>query len=85
MIISVINAELRDDYEVYVEFDNGAKGVIDFKKILEDERSQLMRDLLNKELFKTMKINLDTLCWDNDVDFAPDYLYEQVMAAKKVA
>ena len=85
MIISVINAELRDDYEVYVEFDNGANGVIDFKKILEDERSQLMRDLLNKELFKTMKINLDTLCWDNDVDFAPDYLYEQVMAAKKVA
>lgn len=24
------------------------------------------------------KVNLNTLCWDNNVDFAPDYLLKQV-------
>jgi len=33
---------------------------------------------LNIELFKTVKVNLNTLCWANEVDFAPDYLYMQI-------
>jgi hypothetical protein len=37
------------------------------------------------KLFKTVKANLNTLCWDNDADFAPDYLYEQVKTDKNVA
>jgi hypothetical protein len=29
---------------------------------------------------------MDTLCWDNGVDFAPEYLYERIMEGiKKVA
>jgi hypothetical protein len=32
---------------------------------------------LNK--FKTVRLDMDTLCWDNGVDFAPEYLYEQVL------
>jgi hypothetical protein len=25
----------------------------------------------------------DTLCWDNGVDFAPEYLYEKIKGEKK--
>jgi hypothetical protein len=32
-----------------------------------------------------MKVNLHTLCWDNEVDFAPDYLYDQIKMQEKVA
>jgi hypothetical protein len=41
--------------------------------------------VVNLELFNTVKLGLDTLCWDNGVDFAPEYLYEQIKAEKKVA
>jgi hypothetical protein len=40
---------------------------------------------LNKDLFKTVKVNLNTLCWDNDVDFAPDYLFDQIKIQEKAA
>ena len=76
-MIRVINAEIKNDYKIDIEFNNGIKGLIDFKKILEEDHREIIRELLNKELFKTMKINLNTLCWDNEADFAPDYLYEQ--------
>jgi len=84
-MIRVINAEIKNDYIIYIEFNNGTKGTIDFKKILEEDHREIIRELLNKELFKTVKVNLNTLCWDNEVDFAPDYLYEQIEIKEKVA
>ena len=77
-MIQVINAELRDEYKIFLEFSDGENGIIDFKKILEDDHRGIIKELLNKELFKTAKVNLNTLCWDNEVDFAPDYLYKQI-------
>jgi len=84
-MIHVINAELKNDYNVYIEFNNGNKGTINFKDILENDNREIFRELLNKELFKTLKVNLNTLCWDNEVDFAPDYLYERMKMEEKVA
>ena len=77
-MIKIIDAELRDDYTVYVEFNDGKSGFISFKKILETDHRQVIRDLLRKEVFDTLKINLNTLCWDNGVDFSPDFLYQHV-------
>ncbi|MFP3090186.1 DUF2442 domain-containing protein [Treponema sp. TIM-1] len=84
-MIRVINAELKGEYKILVEFNDGIKGIMDFKKILEEDHREIVRELLNMDLFKTVKVNLNTLCWDNDVDFAPDYLYEQIRASKNVA
>jgi len=77
-MIKVINAEIKNDYVICVEFNDGKNGTIDFKKILEEDHREIIRELLDKELFKTVKVNLNTLCWDNEVDFAPDYLYQQI-------
>ena len=82
-MIHVTYAELKNDYNIYVEFNNGISGIIDFKQILENDHSEIIKELLNKDLFKTVKINLNTLCWNNNVDFAPDYLYEQIKAREK--
>ena len=84
-MIHVINAELKNEYKVYVEFNDGTKGVIDFKKILEEDHIEIIRELLDKDKFRAVKIERHTLCWDNGVDFAPEYLYEQVAVQKKVA
>ena len=77
-MIQVVSAELLGAYEVQVEFNNGTKGIIDFKGILENDHREIIRDLLDMELFKTLRVGLNTICWDNEVDFAPDYLYKQV-------
>jgi hypothetical protein len=77
-MVKVVDFQIMDEYKIVIEFNDGMKGIIDFKNILENDHRKIIRDLLNKELFNTAKINLHTICWDNEVDFAPDYLYEQV-------
>jgi hypothetical protein len=81
MLASVTNAELRGNYNVYVEFDDGTKGTIDFKGMLEEDSSQLVRDLLDEEMFKTVKVDLDTLRWANEMDICPNCLYKSVKMA----
>ncbi len=81
-MVRVVRAELKNEYNIYVEFNDGTNGIINFRQILEEDHREVIRELLNKDLFKTVKVNLNTLCWDNDVDFAPDYLYEQIKKNK---
>jgi uncharacterized protein YkvS len=82
-MIWVIRAELKDNYKVFVEFNDGTSGIIDFEDKLNNDHRQVIRDLLDLNKFKTVRVDLDTLCWDNGVDFAPEYLYEKIIEEKK--
>jgi hypothetical protein len=84
-MVKIIRAERKDGYRIFIEFNNGTTGVIDLKEIIENDRREIIRELLNMEIFATVKVNLNTLCWDNGVDFAPDYLYEQIKLKANVA
>ena len=77
-MVWVVNSELQDGYKVCIEFNDGLKGVIDFYEKLKNDHRQIVRELLDLENFKTVKARLDTICWDNGVDFAPEYLYDQI-------
>ena len=81
----VIKAELQENYKIYIEFNDGLKGIIDFKNKLMTDHREIIRDLLDKDKFKAIKVERHTLCWENGVDFAPEYLYEQIKMEKKVA
>jgi len=82
-MIWVVNAEWVGGYKVFVEFCDGVAGTIDFSEKLDRDHRQIVRDLLNIDIFKTVKVDYDTLCWDNGVDFAPEYIYEMVMTGKR--
>jgi len=85
-MVWVVRAELKDGYKIYIEFNDGVNGVIDFKEKLNNDHRQIVAELLDLDKFKTVKVDLDTLCWDNGVDFAPEYLYEIIKNEnKKVA
>ena len=84
-MVWVVKAELKDNYKVFVEFNDGITGIIDFREKLANDHRQIVKDLLDLNLFKTVKVKLDTLCWDNGVDFAPEYLYEKLVEDKKAA
>jgi len=81
----VIKMELRENYNVYIEFNDGLKGVIDFQTKIATDHRDIIRELISKDKFKLIKIERHTLCWDNGVDFAPEYLYDLVKAASKAA
>ena len=84
-MLGVTKVVLRGDYTVYVEFNDGQNGVINFKEALEKDHREIIRELLDLKKFNTVKLGFHTLCWDNGVDFAPEYLYEQVIMQRKAA
>ncbi|WP_461257738.1 DUF2442 domain-containing protein [Treponema sp. R80B11-R83G3] len=84
-MIWIVKSELKEDYKVLIEFNDGTVGVIDFYDKLKNDHRQIIRELLDLDKFRVVKTKLDTICWDNGVDFAPEYLYEQIKIHQKVA
>jgi hypothetical protein len=77
-MVWVVKSELMENYKVYIEFNDGVSGVIDFHDKFQNDHREIIRELLDLEKFNTVKIMLDTICWDNGADFAPEYLYDQI-------
>ena len=84
-MVWVVKSEIREDYKVFIEFNDGTSGTIDFYKKLQNDHRQIVRELLDMKKFITVRTELDTLCWENGVDFAPEFLYEQVKIQKEAA
>jgi hypothetical protein len=84
-MLGITRVLLEGDYTVSIEFNDGQKGMIYLKNELEKDSRAIIQELLDLEIFKTVKIKFDTLCWDNGVDFAPEYLYEQMIMQKRAA
>lgn len=73
----VIEARYVGDYKVWLEFNDGRKGVVDLADELHgDQRSPLR----NRELFSAFYLDygLASIAWLDGVDFAPEFLYERL-------
>jgi hypothetical protein len=79
----VIKTELREDYRIYIEFNDGLSGVIDFKDKITTDHRKIIRELVDKNKFNKIRVERHTLCWENGVDFAPEYLYDQIKMQQK--
>jgi hypothetical protein len=85
MLAYVIKAELRGDYKIYIEFNDGFSGIIDFKDKVTTDHRAIIRELVDKNKFDKIRVERHTLCWENGVDFAPEYLYDQIKIGQKIA
>ena len=76
---------MRENYKIYIKFNDGLSGIIDFQNKIKTDHRSIIRELMDENKFKAIKIERHTLCWDNGVDFAPEYLYDQIKMDEKVA
>jgi hypothetical protein len=75
-------AEYLRDHTLLVIFEDGARKAVDLKPHLDGE---IFQPLLDLDYFKTARVNDDiqTIVWDNDADFSPDFLYEIGVAVRE--
>lgn len=75
----VIDARYLGDYKVWLEFNDGRKGVVDLEDDLFGKPFEPLRD---REHFADFYLDygLATIAWHSGADFAPDYLYERLRA-----
>lgn len=65
--------EPREDYSMLLTFENGEKRVYDARPLLS---KPVCADLKNIEFFMRAKALYGTVVWNDDVDIAPEHLYE---------
>ncbi len=72
-MIEVTGAKYLQDYKVWLEINNGKSGEVDLESHL---WGTVFVPLKNIEEFKKFKISneLGTLIWENEADFAPEFL-----------
>lgn len=76
MILNVTYAEYKVEYKVFLTFNNGESVLTDLEETIFNDTRKIFIPLQNKDYFKNFKISLNTITWDNEADFAPEFLLE---------
>ena len=82
MIPRVADMRHASGYKVWLKFEDGREGEIDLEGELWGEVFEPLRE---QDLFKTVELNreLNTICWGNGADFAPEFLYDSLTGKNK--
>ena len=67
----------HDDYTLTVLFDNGEKGILDMRPMLDFGVFQTLKDY---DTFKRVHVAFDTIEWECGVDLDPEFVYAKCMA-----
>ena len=73
----LIDAKYVRDFVVWVKFSDGVEGEIDLREELSGPIFEPLRDVNRFKKF-IVHPELQTLVWENDADFAPEFLHDKV-------
>jgi len=76
MILNVTYADYKVGYKVFLTFNNGESVLTDMEDTIFSDSRKIFKPLRDIEYFKSFKIRLNTITWDNEADFAPEFLLE---------
>ena len=69
----VKDVEPKEDYTLLITFESGEKRVYDARPLLE---KKIYEELRNPAFFMKARAEYDTVIWTEDLDIAPEHLYE---------
>jgi hypothetical protein len=76
-MLEVTQARHLDNYRIAITFNTGESGVVDLAASLWGPVFEPLRTPQQFRRF-TVSPKLHTITWDNDADFAPEYLRQQM-------
>ena len=82
-MISIKSAQYQSDYKIFLSFSDGTSGIVDLKEFLFDSDCGVFERLKDKEQFKNFTLDSHTIIWGEDLDLAPEFLYD-LLSGKKV-
>ena len=76
----VKEVEPKDDYTLLLTFADGTKKIYNAHPLLD---KPIFSDLKNIVFFLYAKVECGTVVWNDDIDIAPEYLYEYSQPAEE--
>lgn len=78
MYLSIVNVKPLENYRLLLIFENKEQRIFDATPYL-DQGKYL--ELKNVALFNSVRISFDSIQWPNELDFDPEFLYENGVPA----
>ena len=77
-LLRVIAAEYVSDYTLRLTFSTGEVRLVDFTPLMQ---KGICRKLQDMDYFKSFRLDPFTVDWNDEIGFAPQYLYERSVVA----
>ncbi len=78
---AVVNVVPRDNYQIYIEFDNDECGILNMEPYLDFGIFSKIKD---QSLFAKVRVSFDTIEWGNGIDLDPQFVYDKCIKEKRV-
>ena len=77
-MLEILEAEYVDAYTIRVAFNNGEGSLVDLAEALWGPMFEPLKD---RAAFRKIRVSevLHTICWGNDADLAPEYVYDRMV------
>lgn len=79
---SVVDVTPQKDYTLLLTFEDGKKGLYDARQFLKEEIVEPLRSL---PFFLSARAEDGTVVWNDDLDIAPEHLYESYVPVAEPA
>jgi hypothetical protein len=76
---SVTNVQVRENFELELEFNTGEIRIFDARPYLDKGAFQRLND---PTLFRQAYVAFGTVCWPGNLDIAPETLYDRSRAVE---
>ena len=82
MLFDVISANYIGGYKLKIRFENGYCGIVDLSQY--PQKGGVFSKFSDMSFFKYFKVSktLGTIVWNDDIDIAPETLYEKCEQGK---
>jgi hypothetical protein len=81
MYPSVIKVEAKENYQIYIEFDNNECGVLNMEPYLD---FGVFRKIRDRNVFSKVRVSFDTIEWSDGIDLDPQFVYEKCDKEKRI-
>jgi hypothetical protein len=79
-MIWVTDARALPEYRLWVRFSDGTEGEVDLKDFVAADPRPIVSQLRDARAFSAIRIEMDTVVWDNGFDLAPEFLHARAQA-----
>lgn len=73
-LLEITEAKYLHDHVVWVKFNNDEAFELDLAPMLEGDNSGIFEPLKQIDFFQNFHVDY-TLCWGEEIDVAPEYIY----------
>lgn len=77
-MIWVIEAKALPNHRLWVKFSDSTEGEVDLGDFIARDPRPIVAGLREPAAFAALKVDMDTVVWDNGFDLAPEFLYRAV-------